>query len=82
MPAPIANRMEIIGRIIERVAAGEYVADICAETGMPAQSTLWDWIDRDEEVRAQWARARERSAAVEERRVAAVLRNRAECLDD
>lgn len=70
MPRAIANRDALIQEVMDRVAAGEYVADICAEDGMPAQRTIWDWIDRDEEIRQQWVRARERSAAVEERRVA------------
>lgn len=72
MPARIANREAILAAVIDRVAAGEYVEDICAEEGMPGQSTLWDWINADDAIRDQWARARARSAVVEERRVAAL----------
>ena len=72
MPARIANREAILATVIERVAAGEYVEDICAEEGMPHRVTVQRWLDEDEDAASQWARARARSAVVEERRVAAL----------
>lgn len=70
MPAAIANREQILATILDRVAQGEYVHNICAEDGMPHPVTVQRWIAADEEVAAQWARARAMSALVEERRVA------------
>lgn len=72
MPAAITNRDEIVQTILERVAEGEYIADICAEPGMPNPKTVWKWIDGDEELTRQRLRARARSAAVEERRVSEI----------
>lgn len=72
MPAAIANREEIIQTVLERVAEGEYITDICSEPGFPDPKTIWKWIDGDEELTRQRLRARARSAAVEERRVAEI----------
>lgn len=74
MPAAIANRDEIAQAIIERIAAGEFLTDICRDKGMPSRQTFWEWVDGDEALATQCARARARSAAEDERSVAELAR--------
>lgn len=74
MPAAITNRDEIAQAIIERIAAGEFLTDICRDPGMPARQTFWEWVDRDEELATRCARARARAATEDERAVAELAR--------
>lgn len=55
--------------IVERIAKGEFVEDICATDGMPSESTFYAWHAADDEFRSQCARAREASAGIFERKV-------------
>lgn len=67
-PSPIVPKVivyysdELFRTIIQRIATGETVADICEEPGMPYESTFYDWIQKDSKknefyARAQWERA-------------------------
>lgn len=69
------QRAAICAAIVERLALGEFVEDICADEGMPAARTVRDWLREDEEFRRQCARAREDSATLIERDVATVVRD-------
>lgn len=69
------QRAAICATIVERLALGEFVEDICADEGMPASRTVRDWLRDDDEFRQQCARAREDSATLIEREVAAVVRD-------
>lgn len=75
MPArvPDDRRREIMLAALERLANGEYLHDICAEEGMPARSTLDEWMAADEEMRARRVRARALAAEGEEREVARIV---------
>ena len=48
--------------ILERLIAGESVRTICASDGMPAASTVFLWLTKDETFSEQYARAREAQA--------------------
>mgnify|MGYP007100066515 FL=1 len=72
MPKAITNRGKIAQAIIARVAAGEFLRDVCAYKGMPHPATFWEWVHGDADLASQWARARAMSALVEEGRVAAL----------
>lgn len=61
----------IAERIVEKIAAGEFLEDFCGKDGIPHRSTVWRWQETDPEFATQCARARERSGAEYERRVAA-----------
>lgn len=50
--------------VCHRIAEGETLSRICRDDGMPARNTVYDWIDADEELAGQFARARERGADV------------------
>ncbi len=45
----VAYLEEVAGEICERVAAGEFLVDICAEQGMPSVAEVSGWAVRDEE---------------------------------
>lgn len=49
---------EIAQSIIEQLSEGVPLRVICRQDGMPAWRTVYDWIDRDEELSAHIARAR------------------------
>lgn len=57
MPASIYTP-ELASAIIERVAAGEPLAQVCRDDGMPGVSTFYEWLARDEELSGRFARAR------------------------
>jgi hypothetical protein len=52
----------IADAICGRLAEGESLRAICAETAMPAQSTVFRWLGRMRPFRGQYARAREAQA--------------------
>ena len=54
----------LFAAICERIAQGETLSAICRDDGMPSRNTVYDWIDADEELAGQFARARERGADV------------------
>lgn len=59
MGRPSLYSPELLDRIVERLSAGEPMAQICREEGMPAARTVRDWINQRDDVSAAIARARE-----------------------
>jgi len=53
---------EIANEICDRIAAGESVRKICKSDGMPAQSTIYKWLNDIDGFSEQYARARESQA--------------------
>lgn len=51
-------------RICARLAAGETLRAICRDDGMPAHSTVLDWVKAKETFSDQYARAREKGYAL------------------
>ena len=45
--------------ICQRIAEGESLVDILKEKGMPGYSTFMRWLSEDEQLRENYARARE-----------------------
>ena len=58
MPAAL-NREEIVPKLCERLAQGEFLSVVCREKGMPSRSVLYEWMDQDEGIRTAVARARD-----------------------
>ena len=56
---PSSFNWDVAAEICRRIAAGETLRAICAETGMPDRSTCIRWLDANLEFRNQYARARE-----------------------
>ncbi len=50
---------EIFDTICERIADGESLRSICESDGMPHRVTVFRWIGDNEQLRIQYARARE-----------------------
>lgn len=48
----------MIDEIVDRISAGEPLAQICRDDGMPALRTVYDWQEADTELSARIARAR------------------------
>jgi hypothetical protein len=53
-----------IEEIYRRLAEGESLVDICRSEGMPGQSTVYRWLQDDEEFRKRYTEAREMQADV------------------
>lgn len=53
---------ELFDRICERIAEGESLRAICEEPDMPARVNVIRWLEKDEALRNQYARARELQA--------------------
>jgi hypothetical protein len=49
----------ILTEICDKLSEGTPLAQICRDPGMPAWRTVYDWMDKDENVSAAIARARE-----------------------
>lgn len=58
MTYPASTRQEIC----RRLADGESLRKICSDEGMPSKWTVLEWLAKDEEFAAQYARARELQA--------------------
>lgn len=58
MPASVYSD-EIVTTIVDRVSAGEPLARVCRDPGMPAPRTFYDWVAADPDLSARFARARE-----------------------
>ena len=50
---------EVIERLLGGIADGKTLRALCREDGMPNWRTVYDWIEADEQLAAQVARARE-----------------------
>jgi hypothetical protein len=59
MARPTLYNAELLETIIDRLSAGEPMAAICREEGMPAARTVRDWINRHASVSAAIAGARD-----------------------
>jgi hypothetical protein len=55
---PSIQTPEIIDEIMERLSAGEPLAQICRSEHMPGLSTVYDWVEADTEISGRFARAR------------------------
>jgi len=53
---------EIFDEICERIANGESLRKICKNDKMPNLTSVWKWLNNDEELSKQYARAREEQA--------------------
>lgn len=67
------DKARIKARIVAGLYRGEYVADMCAEEGMPDTATIDNWAQADEEFSAQRTRARAGSGELHERAVGGIL---------
>jgi hypothetical protein len=56
------HRTAVTEAVCERLAAGEPLAAICRDEGMPTTRTFLRWADEDEEVELAYRRAREAQA--------------------
>lgn len=59
MGRPSDYTPEIASAICARIAEGEPLRQVCRDGGMPAQSTVYLWLQRHGEFSEQYARARE-----------------------
>ena len=50
---------ELLDQIVERLSAGEPMAQICRDPGMPAARTVRDWINNRDDISAAIAQARD-----------------------
>lgn len=70
---PSIRTEAMIDEILERVTAGEPLAQVLRSEGMPKPSTFYDWLEADAALSGRFARAREFGAdaiAVEALRIA------------
>lgn len=58
----VAFSQDIFDRICERIADGESLRSICEDEDMPARVNVIRWLEKDEALRNQYARARELQA--------------------
>ncbi|MCE1972933.1 DNA packaging protein [Enterobacter cloacae] len=61
---PSEYSQEVANSICERIAAGESVRRICKSEHMPAQSTIYKWLNDIDGFSEQYARARELQAEI------------------
>ena len=59
---PSKKTAAICHEIVERIASGEPLAQVCRDEGMPAWRTVYDWMDADADFSAAIARARDHGA--------------------
>lgn len=62
MPRQIEFAQDIADAICERLVEGESLRTICLDDEMPACSTVFKWLSRNEEFAEQYAHAREAQA--------------------
>ena len=59
---PEAVPQEFVEEIIAWVSEGKTLREYCRQEGKPAWRTVYGWMDKDEQFRARFARAREDGA--------------------
>jgi hypothetical protein len=59
---PSKFTQQLFAEICERMALGETLTDICKDAHMPSRITVVNWVNADEELSRQYARAREAQA--------------------
>lgn len=62
MGRPTAYNTEIASKILVRISNGESLRMIVRDVGMPAQSTVYEWLLRFPDFAEHYARAREEQA--------------------
>lgn len=67
-------RQDVVDDVIERVANGECIADICAEDNMPSVSTWFKWRREHTAVAQAYVYARESRAEVKAARIERIAR--------
>jgi len=50
---------KLAAHICAEIAAGRSIRDICGDTGIPGQTTVFRWLSENEDFREQYAHARE-----------------------
>ena len=55
----LADRGQMVERIVEGLSAGTPLRELCRQDGMPAWRTVYDWLEADPDFAARFARARE-----------------------
>lgn len=50
--------------ILEQIAEGKSLREVCRQDGMPGFRTVMEWLDAEEDFRTKYARAREAQADV------------------
>jgi transposase len=56
---PTTRDEKVVDFIIDQVAQGVPLAEVCRSEGMPHRSTFYAWVDGDEALTRRFARARE-----------------------
>ena len=56
---PTKYTEELVAEICDRVANGTPLREICREEGKPTWSTFYDWLCKDQELSARFARSRD-----------------------
>lgn len=59
---PSSYSQSLADEICNRLAGGESLRSICRDDHMPAQQTVYVWLNRDKAFQDQYARAREEQA--------------------
>jgi hypothetical protein len=62
MGRPSEFSAEVAAKLLERIAEGESLRQICAAEDMPGRSTVYQWLCANKEFADQYARAREEQA--------------------
>lgn len=58
MGRPSIKTVAVLNEILERLSAGEPLAQICRDEHMPSVRVIYDWLEDDAEFSAAYARAR------------------------
>jgi hypothetical protein len=56
---PTLYNEKLVDNILEQLADGVPLRHICKQEGMPDWRTIYDWLEKDEELSARYNRARE-----------------------
>jgi len=59
MARPSMKTEEVTKAIIDRISLDEGLAEICRSEGMPTETTVYRWLQTDDEFREDYVRARE-----------------------
>jgi hypothetical protein len=59
MGRPTLFTDELAAYICAEIAAGRSLRDVCSDTGIPSQTTVFRWLSEDKNFREQYAHARE-----------------------
>jgi hypothetical protein len=56
-PKPVPQ--DLADEVIAWVSAGKMLCHYCAQEGKPGRTTVWEWMQKDDDFRERFARARE-----------------------